>query len=267
MSSQLAGWMRAGWADLVQSIDRHPLWLFLGWQDIRQRYRRSLLGPFWLTISTGLQIGMLGILWATLFGQKSAEYLPYFAVGLVLWTWMGGVMQEACTAFTQFEHVIRQTALPFASYLLRVSLRHLVILAHNFVIVILVLVWRGRLPGMELLLVPPGLLLIALFLLGLSGPVAVLCTRFRDMTQIVANLVNLMYYITPILWMTATLHSLHWIYEFNPLYHLLELVRAPLLGHWPEPADYLWSAGSLAVVWSGTLITLGRSRTRLAYWI
>ena len=118
----------SGASDLLSAVQRHELWLYLGWQDIRQRYRRSVLGPFWLTISTGIQIGTLGFLWAALFHQDLHEFLPFFAVGLVLWSMVSGVMLEACTGFTQFESIIRQTRLPFSAFLLRLLWLRLLLL-------------------------------------------------------------------------------------------------------------------------------------------
>jgi ABC-type polysaccharide/polyol phosphate export permease len=125
-----------GWADLLQSFQRHELWLFLSWQDIRQRYRRSVLGPFWMTLSTGILVGTLGFLWSALFNQPIAEYLPFFAIGHVVWTFLSGALTEACVGFTQFESIIKQVRIPFGAMLLRVVVRHLIVLAHNFLIVV-----------------------------------------------------------------------------------------------------------------------------------
>ncbi len=258
---------KSGVVDLLQALTRREIWLYLGWQDIRQRYRRSVLGPFWLTISTGVQIGALGFLWAELFHQDLHDFLPFFSIGLVIWSFFSGVILEACTGFTQFEAIIRQTALPFSSYLLRILFRHLVILAHNFVIIVLVLALTRQHVTWTTLLCLPGLLMASFLALFLSGPIAIFCARFRDMPQILSNLVNVLYYFTPIMWRPSTLARMPWVYELNPLHHLFEVVRAPLLGSVPTIQDYAWTGASICLAGTAYILLLGRFRHRIAYWI
>lgn len=256
-----------GAGDLLAALAAPQLWWFLGWQDIRQRYRRSVLGPLWLTLSTGIQIGTLGFLWAEIFGQKVHDFLPFFAVGLVCWTMLSGVVVEACTGFTQFEAIIRQIRLPMSSFLLRVMCRHFIIFLHNLLIIVAVFLVLRRPLHPEALLFLPGMVLLCLFSFLAAGPIAVFCTRFRDMPQIVSNLVNILYYLTPIMWVPATLHSMSWVYQYNPLHHALEVVRGPLMGSLPTAVDYAWVVGAIALLAAAYLSLLGRYRHRIAYWI
>lgn len=71
--------------DLVDGFRRHELWLHLGWQDIKQRYRRSVLGPFWITIATGTTAVAMGGLYSKLFRLELSEHLPYVTLGLIVW--------------------------------------------------------------------------------------------------------------------------------------------------------------------------------------
>ncbi len=256
-----------GGADLACAMRRHDLWLFLGWQDIRQRYRRSLLGPLWLTLSTGIQIGALGFLWAKLFGQSLGSFFPYFATGVVLWTFLSGVLLEACTGFTQFEGIIRQVKLPFCAFLLRILWRHVIILGHNLIIIVVVLVIFRTPWSAGALLAVAGLRVFVWVAWMCAGPIAVFCTRFRDAPQIFSNLINIFYYLTPIMWTPASLHGAPWVYQDNPLYHLFELVRAPLLGQVPAMGDYAWAGAIVAITAIGFLVLLGRYSHRIAYWL
>ena len=72
----------------------------MGWYDVRQHYRRSVLGPFWLTLSMGIMVGALGFLYGGLFGHSMQDYLPYLALGLIFWGFMASFMTEGCTVFT-----------------------------------------------------------------------------------------------------------------------------------------------------------------------
>ena len=132
-----------GMLDVLESLTVKCSWLYLGLQDIKQRYRRSVLGPWWLTISTGILVLVLGLLWSNVFIVDIHKYMPFFATGLVVWTFISGFLTEACIAFTQFEGLIKQQKAYFFSFILRVYIRHAIIFAHNFLIVYLVIVFVG----------------------------------------------------------------------------------------------------------------------------
>ena len=253
--------------DLLEALKRRDLWVFLGWQDIKQRYRRSLIGPFWLTISTGVHVGTLGFLWAKLFGQSLDDYLPFFAIGQVAWVYLSGLMNEATTGFTQFESIIKQIRIPFSSMLLRLLWRHLIIFLHNSVIIVMVigLVGTGWSGSMPLSLF--GLFLLSLFGLAISGPIAILCTRFRDLPQIVASFLTVLFFLTPIMWKPESLRHEKWVFEYNPFFHLIEVLREPLLGRVPPMHQYLWVIGVIVIVGGAHLWMMGKWRNRIAFWL
>lgn len=239
----------------------------MGWQDIRQRYRRTILGPWWLAISTGLLVLILGLLWSELFRVDVDTFLPFFAIGYVLWVFLSGVINEACTGFTQFEGIIKQQRVPFSAYLYRVGMRHIIAFAHNTVIVALLFLWV-RLPlSLYSLLAIPGLLLFGSTVLVASIPVAVLCTRFRDMPQIVGNVVQVAFFVTPIMWRPDTLRSVRWIADYNPIAHLINIVRLPLLGVAPPWDSWAWSLVLFVASLAVATFLLGRYGHRVAYWL
>jgi lipopolysaccharide transport system permease protein len=256
-----------GWADLLQSFQRHELWLFLSWQDIRQRYRRSVLGPFWMTLSTGILVGTLGFLWSALFNQPIAEYLPFFAIGHVVWTFLSGALTEACVGFTQFESIIKQVRIPFGAMLLRVVVRHLIVLAHNFLIVVVVLLFGSKGLSWNIFLLIPGIALCSVFCFFAAGPIAVFCTRFRDMPLIVGNVLMILYYVTPVLWQPQSLKNNRWVYDYNPFFHLIEVVRAPILGSAASLNSYIWCFGAILVSALLYFFAMSKFRDRIAYWL
>lgn len=134
-----------------------------------------------------MTIAALGLLWSQLFGLELTHYLPFFAIGHVVWTWISSHITDACVGFTQFEHIIKQTRLPYPAYLLRLSVRHTLILAHNAVVVAAVFVSCGTELSGHALLVLPGLALVAVICVLLSIPVAICCTRFRDLPPLVGS--------------------------------------------------------------------------------
>ena len=132
-----------------------------GWTDILQRYRRSLLGPFWITLSAGAMIGGIGLLYSQLLKQPTADYLPFLAAGLITWFFISAVINEGCSVFIGAEHMIKQVRLPFTVHVLRVVFRNLVILLHNLLVLVPVYLWSGKAVGWGVLLALPAILLRA----------------------------------------------------------------------------------------------------------
>lgn len=263
----VAGHIAHGARELKSALQLRDTWWYCGLQDIRLRYRRSVLGPWWLTLSTAITIAALGLVWSRLFQSDMAQYLPFFATGHVLWIWMSSQMNDACTGFTQFEHIIKQTRLPYPSYLLRLHARHGLILAHNAVIMLIVLAFYGSMFNAVSWLALAGLALVAVICLFISIVLAISCTRYRDLTPIVANVLQVSFFLTPILWQPSSLKTATWMANLNPMYHWIEIIRQPLLGRVPYTVHYIWTACSLCGLGLLALWTLGRARDRISYWL
>jgi len=255
--------------DVAKAIGRADLAGMLGWQDVKQRYRRSKLGPFWLTISMGVLIGALGFVFGRIFNSPLHEFLPFLAAGIILWTYISTVINEGCTAFISSDAVIKQLPLPMFLHIMRVIWRNLVILAHNIVIIpVLFLVFLRPLELVALLAIP-GLILTTLTLAWVALLAGVLCTRYRDLSQMVASVLQITFYVTPIIWMPSMLSGRRdFIFlDINPFYHLIEVVRAPILGVAPTLTNWLVSIGISLVGWVITLAVYGKYRSRISYWL
>ncbi|HTL60025.1 MAG TPA: ABC transporter permease [Nitrospira sp.] len=253
--------------EMLGALKLRDTWAYCGWQDIRLRYRRSILGPWWLTASTAVTIGVLGVLWSQIFQLDIQEYLPFYAIGYVVWTWFAAQINDACSGFTQFEHIIKQTRLPYPTYLLRLAMRNLLILGHHAVVVVAVLMlchvgWHA-VSWLSIV----GLALVTLVSVLLSIVVAICCARYRDLPPVVGSLLQVMFFLTPILWQPGALRSYAWVVNVNPLFHWIEVIRLPLLGRWPDATSYGWTAGSIVVLGLSALWLLGRQRDRIAYWM
>ncbi|MBN3763250.1 ABC transporter permease [Burkholderia sp. Ac-20365] len=253
--------------DLKQSIASWRLWTLLGWLEVRQRYARSRVGPFWLTISTGVMIGSIGVVYGTLFGMKMSDYLPYLAVSLVLWTTFSATVLEGSTAYISSGPYIRQAATPKLIFMLQVVWRNLVILAHNFLIVLVLLVFFGVKNWETLPVFVPALLLYMANALWIAMVAGLLSARFRDLPQIVAALLQVAFYITPIIYRPSALTRYSFIVELNPLAHLIELVRAPLIGELPSATTWGVTVGLAVVGWGFALALTGRYLKRIPYWV
>ena len=254
--------------DLEGGVRLWRLALSLGWLDVRLRYRGSTLGPFWLTISTGVMVAALGFLYARLFKMELASYLPFLALSQVLWGFLAALVSDACTTFTDAEAVIRSVRMPFFVFSIRTLIRNLVTLAHNIVVILAVFAYFWMWPGWDALLALPGLLLWIIDALALTLLLGAFCARFRDIQPIVNSVMQIAFFVTPVIWKPDQLGpaSAH-LLVYNPFYVLLEVVRAPILGQ--EPALVVWiaalgySAALCAVAWAFFV----RARGRITFWI
>jgi len=254
-------------SDVIFGMLAWRIWGTLGWHDIRQRYRRSVLGPFWFTLSTAIMVVVLGMLYSTLLKQEIENYLPFLAVGLVIWQYIGSVINEGCAVFIGSTHLIKQIRLPLTVHVCRLVWRNFVILLHSLpVVIVMLLVFRGAI-GIEILLVPFGLIILVLNGVWLGVVLGVLCSRYRDIPPIVSNLVQVAFFFTPVMWLPEILEDRAWIAHYNPFYHLIEIIRAPLLNRPVAVESWLWSFGILVLRFAFAQYLMRRARNRVPYWL
>lgn len=254
-------------ADVRGGLQRWRLAWQLAVLDLRNRYRGSVLGPFWMTLSMAVMVAGLGVLYSQLFRLDLATYLPHLAVSLVVWTWIAASLNESCAAFTGAEGIIRQLPMPYTVHVLRCVLRNAITAAHALPIPLVVLWYVDALPGPEGLLALVGLVIVMLNVAALAYFLGMICARFRDVPQIVSNVVQLAFFVTPVIWKAELLgDDAAWL-VLNPFYGLLETVRGPLVeGGGPWPA---WGAALVvtAVNVSLAAATFVRFRARIAFWV
>ncbi|WP_340583689.1 MULTISPECIES: ABC transporter permease [Brucella] len=255
--------------DIVEAFANYRLALIFGWQDVAQRYRRSRVGAFWLTLNMAVLIGALGAIFGTLFQSEMHEYLPHVCAGIIMWSFITSSLSEGCTTFSGSDGIILQVRMPLFTHILRTLWRNIIIFMHNIVIFPFIALILGHSINFYVLLSFPGFLLVCLNLAWIMLILAVLCARFRDMTQVVTNFLQIFFYATPIMWMVKILpdHVSRAFIEFNPFYHFIELVRAPLLGHAPENASWFVAVGLAVFGWAVALVFFGKYRWRVAYWL
>ena len=253
--------------DITVGIFAWRIWGTLGWHDIRQRYRRSVLGPFWFTLSTAIMVVVLGMLYSTLLKQEISSYLPYLAVSLVVWQYIGTIANEGCNSYTGSAHLIKQLRLPLTIHVGRVVWRNFVILLHSLPVVVIMLIVFGKVPGIGYLLVPVGLLLLLLNGVWIGVVLGILCARFRDIPPIVTNLIQVAFFFTPVMWMPEILQERAWVAHYNPLYHLIEIVRAPLLNRPILLESWGWAIGMMVIGFVFAQYLMVRARNRVAYWL
>ena len=243
------------------------VWGALGWHDIRQRYRRSKLGPFWLTISLGVMIGALSGLYAGLFKVDGVRYLPHVAIGFVIWSFISGLINEGCNAFIDGQGSIKQVRLPMSVYVYRVVWRNMIILSHNFLIVVAVVLLFGIRPGWNVLLAIPAIGVLCLNGVWAGLLLGLVSARFRDVPLIIINAMQIAFFMTPIMWQPELLPSGALVVAFNPFFHAIEIVRAPLMGTAPPLLSWLAVFATMLAGTALAFILYVRYRCRITYWV
>jgi ABC-type polysaccharide/polyol phosphate export permease len=253
--------------DLTSALERRELWLYLAWQDIRLRYRRSKIGPFWITLSMTIFILSLGVVYSQLFKMEVAEYLPFLAVSFVLWGLISTTLGDAPNIFVDAASYLKDIRINPMVIILRIITRNTIIFLHNLIILVGIYLYFGINPGLNLMIGLVGMLLVLLNLIALTIPLSFLGARYRDVGPIVQSLVQVIFFVTPITWMPKLVSSHSLILKINPFSYYLDLVRTPLLGASPELDS--WVVSILTLVFFTALscwIYSAKSR-RIAFWI
>jgi ABC-type polysaccharide/polyol phosphate export permease len=235
--------------EILAGFRAWPVWMVMSWDDIRQRYRRSVLGPFWITLSMGVFILILGIIYSRLFHTPLEHYMPYLTVGYIVWGFISSTTSEACNVFYESAGIIKQIKLPFSIYVMRVIWRNFIVFLHTIVIFIPVAIYFKVAPTPMTLLALPGLLLILLNQVWVTIVLGIFSTRYRDMLPIIVTVIQLMMFATPIMWMVGSAENLQLIADANPAYRLIEIVREPALGFAPRALSWVIAISMTVVGW------------------
>jgi ABC-2 type transport system permease protein len=280
-------------ADIRDGFHARELWAHLGWQDIKQRYRRSVIGPFWITLSMGVTALGLGLLYSQLFGSPLSTFLPYVTTGFIVWNFIVGCVTEGTDTFIANEGLIKHLPAPLTVYVFRTVWRQTLMFCHNLIVYLIMLVvfWRGisrsgyvitqehgiPQPGLSwtMVLAIPGFLLLAINACWVALLFGVTSTRFRDIPQVVTSLINLVFFATPIMWSTDILAArfngrVTWqayIAQLNPMYHMVQVVRAPLIGAHLSWVSWVVVMGCAVIGWALALVVMRNYRSRVSYWV
>lgn len=256
--------------DIIEGIKKWRIWLTLAYQDVKLRYRRSVLGPFWITISMAITTYSMGYLYGHLFHADLEFYFPFLVSGMLTWGLIAAQISDLTEAFSASEGLIKQIKLPYSLYIHRSASRNLVIFMHNLLVIIPILIIFHQVAKINLntLLLIPGLIINYVNAITFGTIFAIIGARYRDIAQIIKSLIQVAFFLTPIMWNPATLPEKDWfIVAFNPFYAFVEVIRKPLLGMQPS----MTSVAMVTVVTVSGMVMCMRMftkyRSRIVYWL
>lgn len=259
---------RRGIADLQEGMTNWRILHLIGAGELRRRYSRSRLGQFWLTLSMGFTVAIIGVVWSALFHIPAREMVPYLTVSLIGWHFISGMVAESCTVFSTNGHLLLSQRLACSTVVYASVYRNFLILLHNLAIVPVIFLIFGVPLTWQIFLLVPGILLVALNAVWLSYVVGACCARFRDLPNAVNSLMQLAFYVTPVLWRPSLLGEEHqWLLRINPFASLLAIMRGPLMGEPFSPFDWMLSIAIAAAGLTLSLLFIGRYRKQLLFWV
>ena len=253
--------------DLILAIKNNELWTYLAWQDIRLRYRRSKIGPLWITLSMAIFCLALGAVYSQLFKMEIVEYLPFLAAGFILWGLISSILSESPNLYVDSASYIKDIRVNPISVLLRVIARNVIIFLHNLIIIIGIYLYFGINPGMHLLYLIPGLILVLLNLIVISVPLSLIGARYRDVAPMTQSFIQIVFFITPLTWFPKLVSNGSWIIKLNPFAYFLDLTRSPMLGHAPQLES--WLVGFVALVFFSVIAVFmyKAKASRIPFWV
>lgn len=267
MSQAHSNLHRSAWADWWEGTRRTDIWWTLAWFDIVLRYRRSMLGPFWLTLSMGLMIGGMGPLYSSLFGTELSKFFPFLALGIIFWGFFSSMVGDSCNAFIASANYLKQGYFPISLFVWRSMSRNLIVFAHQIVLYIPVAIWADISLKSSVMLVIPAFILLLINAHALGLLLGLICTRFRDVAQIVTSVMQMAMFLTPVFWLPESLPGRAKYILWNPLAQMLDLLRAPLMGNVSPTSNWYGILGWTAFCVVAAALLFAKYRRRVVYWL
>jgi len=240
---------------------------YLAWSDTKARYKKSVLGPFWPTLTNLLGIVGLSLVWGDLMNQDLHTFVPQVAIGLIAWQLISGALVDAPMVFVRQAAMIRNVATPSWFFAIRALARHLINLMHNAVIVIGVFIYSGIPLTVQIWWFLPSLVLVVLNLYWITHLFGLLGARFRDIEHLIGGVVPILFFISPVLYRADRLPAGLNLVWLNPLSYMIEALRAPLLGQPLPSLAYPVLIGMLAAGAGVTWLHQRTSGKNLAFWV
>lgn len=255
------------WPDFLAAMRSAPLWSFLAWHDIRIKYRRSKIGPLWITLSMAVFCISLGVVYGGIFHSEMSEYLPFLCAGYIEWFFLSTVISEAPAIYVNNGAYMRDMYINPLTILFREIARNALILGHNALIIVGVYIYFRINPGLHALLALPGFALVMLSVINICLILSIVGARYRDVSQMTQSVVLIFFFISPISWFPRLVAPDSWLVKYNPVAVYLDLVRTPLLGGFPAPMSWIYGAALFAITLVLATLLYQLKGRRITFWV
>lgn len=265
----MLNFVKKGFLDYIQSFCYPSKWVYLALMDVYMRYKRTILGPWWITLSIGIIILVMSLVWPNILSVDMNFFLPYFTIGYIYWHWIQSTLVESCSVFIEFEGLIKQVKLPVTTLVLRVTTRNLILFLHNSILIIIVLYFYID-DANYLFIFFNSIYSVFLVFVSLSAigvMLAFLSVRYRDIINIIGYFLQLLFFITPIIWHASIINKIHFFLEFNIVFHWIEIFRQPLIKLDPFVYSYYVVEVFALIMIILSLYFIGKNKNNLPFWL
>jgi ABC-2 type transport system permease protein len=254
---------------LLGSAVAHPrLWMTLAWHDVVQSYRRTVFGPFWITVNMVIFTVAMTFVYAAIFGVQPREYSSFVVCGMIIWWWIVGILNESSAAFLGYSQFIRGMPCDKSVFIWATAFKQVIIFAHNAVVYVVLILIGFVKPSIYMLLAIPALVMLFLISVPLIGMLSILHVRYRDLQRLIGSGIIILMMVTPVFWKSEMLTG--WrsaIVLANPLYYFIEFVRKPLLGE-PVSLNIVAAVAATTVVaWIAGVLFFRRYSRFVVFWL
>lgn len=244
-----------------------PVWLFMAHHDTLARYRRTTLGPWWITIGTGIGLLAMAVVWSTFFGMTIKDIFPHMTIGFTLWGFISSILTEGASGFSS-AGILRTIKIPLLVFVFFTVAKAFYTFLHNSVLILLVLVAFQVDVSITTLLFIPGLLLLMVTALLVALVLGIVGARFRDLSHIISAFLSFLMLLTPIMWNASMMTGKRILLVYlNPIAYYIEIIRAPLLNKVPDPIYYYGVFGVIIVLLFLANYLYNRFSKRLIFWL
>lgn len=216
--------------------------IYLPFFNFLLRYRRTVIGPLWLLVGPSLFIFILGMLYSEIGAAHHNIFIPHLTIGLISWTLISGFIIRSATIFQRNKAQILQGAQSLDEIIIGDVVTSIITFIHQLPIVLVVIIIFEVEFNLTALKTLFGILLLIANGIWVGYAFGILGARFRDISEILNAVMRIAFLATPIIWIPGASFKSDIINNFliyNPFYHFIELIRAPLLSKEPELLNWI----------------------------
>lgn len=260
--------MREVLNDIYTATVNWRLWSYMAIAETRRRYRRTVIGPFWTTLNLAIFISCMGMLLSSLWKQDMKEFLPYFCSGFVCWSLIAAIINEGCMTFISYDGLLKQLPLPYTTFAYFMVSKNVVVFFHHLIILAIVVLYYHVPINLNQLLIIPGLIIVFFTGIWIATLLGLICAKFRDIQQIINSALQLSMFVTPIFWKPGQMgRKGMMLAELNPLYHLVTIIRNPLIGEPTSLSSYVIVISISIVGWLVTIKFFSKNYKKVIFWL
>ncbi|MEZ5947469.1 MAG: ABC transporter permease [Hyphomonas sp.] len=253
--------------DFASAFHQSPFWSYQAYQKVRLQYAHSLIGPLWVTLTMAIQLIALTFLFTGLSGADLSVVAPWIAIGVIAWTFFSNSLNEAASVLLSNRGYFMEAETSIAGFVISILIKNTIIAAHHLILFAGLVVWFRLWPDTNWLWLLASIPVFFLTTASLALILAILTPRFRDLRPLTGNLLMVGFFLTPVMWRPQSLIKNEFIATFNPLTHLLAIVREPLLGHPPDQLAWVMAICLCLLSTGLAIFLLGAVRHRVTLWV